>query len=113
MPYINTKASVKISKEKEQQLRSEFGKAITLLGKTESWLMLGFEDNFRLHFQGNDSQPSAFIEIKLFGKASKDAYNKMTKKVTEIINDVLGVPSDRVYVKYEEVENWGWNGNNF
>jgi hypothetical protein len=42
MPYINTKLSTSLSKEKETALKEQFGKAIALIpGKSESWLMLG------------------------------------------------------------------------
>lgn len=113
MPFINTKVTTAISLEQETKLRSELGKAIAALGKTESWLMLGFEDNCRLHFQGNNNSPSAFIEIKLFGKASDSAYDKMTALVTDIISSELAIPANRIYVKYEECSHWGWNSNNF
>ena len=26
---------------------------------------------------------------------------------------VAGIPGEGVYVKYENLEYWGWNGNNF
>jgi len=113
MPFINTKVSNSISKEQEEKLRSEFGNAITLLGKTENWLMLEFTDNCRLHFKGNNNEPSAFIDIQLLGKAGGSSYDKMTEKVTALVSDILNIPSDRIYIKYEEVDTWGWNGGNF
>ena len=70
MPFINTKVTTTISPEQENKIRSELGKAITAIGKNENWLMLDFEDNCRLHFRGNNDEPSAFIEVKLLGKAS-------------------------------------------
>lgn len=76
MPYIATQVSTPLTPEKEKVLKERFGQAIELLGKTESWLMLSFADNCRLWFQGNQEQPSAFICIKLFGKASPAAYEK-------------------------------------
>ncbi|MBQ1519226.1 MAG: hypothetical protein IIZ53_05155, partial [Ruminococcus sp.] len=33
--------------------------------------------------------------------------------ITGILTDQLGISSDRIYVKYSEVANWGWNGSNF
>ena len=48
MPFINTKVTTEITKEKEEVLKAELGKAITLIGKGEAYLMLGFEDNCRL-----------------------------------------------------------------
>ena len=43
MPFINTKYSQKITSEQETELKTALGSAVSILGKTESWLMLGFE----------------------------------------------------------------------
>ena len=40
MPLITAKTSVEISKEKEVVLKEKLGKAIELIGKSESWLMI-------------------------------------------------------------------------
>ena len=40
MPCIETKVNVKIPKEKEESIKSKFGKAIEIIGKSESWLMV-------------------------------------------------------------------------
>ena len=113
MPYIGAHVSVPVSKEKERALKEKLGQAITLLpGKSETWLMVEFTDNFRLYFKGDDCQPSAFVEVKLLGRASAEAYDKLTAAVTEIIGEELGIAHARIYVKYEEIETWGWNGRN-
>lgn len=114
MPFINTKVNVEISEEKEKELKEKLGKAIEIIpGKSEQWLMLGFEDNARLYFRGDNTSKIAFVEVKVFGGENKNAFNTMTGKICEIFNEVLGIDPDKVYVKYEAVANWGWNGNNF
>jgi phenylpyruvate tautomerase PptA (4-oxalocrotonate tautomerase family) len=114
MPCIQTKVSVKISKEKEQIIKSRLGKAIELIpGKSEEWLMLSFEDECHLYFKGNNPHGIAFVEVKLFGKASNEAYNKLTAAITDILNQELGINPSQIYVKYEEIAHWGWNGSNF
>ncbi|MFA9378046.1 MAG: phenylpyruvate tautomerase MIF-related protein [Lachnotalea sp.] len=114
MPYISTKTNVAISKEKEILIKEKFGQAIELIpGKSENWLMCVFEPEQSLYFKGKDDSNIAFIEVKIFGKASKDAYAALTKKITEIMGEDLNIASDKIYIKYEEVSVWGWNGNNF
>ena len=114
MPCIQTKVNVKITEEKEKALKSRFGKAIEILpGKSESWLMLSFEDECRLYFKGENEQGIAFVEVKIYGKANSDAYSKLTAAITKILNEELNISPSCIYVKYEEVANWGWNGNNF
>lgn len=114
MPCIETKVNVKISKEQEKTLKEQFGKAISLLpGKSESWLMLSFFDEATLYFKGKNDLPIAFVEVKIFGKASDEAYDNLTAKICEILNSVLSIDPSCIYVKYEEVEHWGYNGSNF
>lgn len=114
MPFINTKVNVPISKEQEETLKSKFGKAISIIpGKSESWLMLNFEDNCRMYFRGDGDTPTAFVEVKIFGGANGNDYEKLTSTITEIISDVIKIAPDRIYIKYEEVEYWGYNGHNF
>ena len=113
MPFIQTRVNRPISKEKEEAIAKQYGQAITALGKTESWLMLQFEDDCRMYFKGESDSPLAFVNVKLYGKASDSAYDKMTEKITSILGACLSIPADKVYVEYEETEHWGWNGSNF
>ncbi|AJH01882.1 hypothetical protein LF65_05361 [Clostridium beijerinckii] len=114
MPFIGSKVSVKISKEKEEIIKKRLGEAIKLIpGKSETFLMVGFEDNYSLYFGGEKLEKGAFIEVKIFGKSSKDAYDALTAEICNIYEKELDIPQDKIYVKYEEVANWGWNGKNF
>ena len=114
MPFINSKVSVAMTQEQEQELKSRLGQAIRLIpGKSENWLMCWFEDNYHLYFKGDNSQPLAFIEVKVFGREDSVAFEKMTREITDIFGDVLGIAADHIYIKYEAVSNWGWNGSNF
>jgi hypothetical protein len=113
MPFINTNTNVKITDEKRELLKSKLGKAIEILGKSESWLMLSFEDECDMYFKGDASSPMAFVDISVFGHSSDDACEKMTKELCSIFNDILGISPDKLYVKYSGSEQWGWNNMNF
>lgn len=114
MPFIDTKTTKAITNEEEKVLTREFGKAIELIrGKSEEWLMLNFTDNCRMAFRGSSDEDSAFLEVKIFGKASKNEYAALTEKLCDVISSVLGISPERTYVKYEEVDTWGYNGFNF
>lgn len=114
MPFINTKTNVSISKDKEKSLKEKLGKAISLIpGKSENWLMLNFEDNSKMYFKGDNSNNICFIEVKIYGQNSDSVYDKMTNELTNIIGSELDIDSSNIYIKYEECEYWGWNGNNF
>lgn len=114
MPFINTKTTVKLSDDKCESIKKKLGKAIEIIpGKSESWLMVSFEDECKMYFKGRNDKPLAFVEVKIFGKASRDVYNSLTGEITNILHDELNIQPDCIYVKYEEVSNWGWNGSNF
>lgn len=113
MPFINTKVSCSITPQQETAIKAKLGEAIKLIGKSEDWLMLGFEDNCRLYFKGDNSEASAFIDIALLGKATDSQYDAMTNAVTAIISQELSISPSRIYVKYEEVDHWGYSGFNF
>ncbi|MCI8300399.1 MAG: hypothetical protein HFI69_08620 [Lachnospiraceae bacterium] len=114
MPFINSKVSVSLSKEQEKTLVSRLGQAISLIpGKSESWLMTGFEPEYHLYFRGDDSTPTAFVEVKVFGTENKSAFSALTSEICSMFHEVLNIPQDHIYVKYEAVSNWGWNGSNF
>lgn len=114
MPYISTKTNATITKEKEVVIKEKLGKAIELIsGKSESWLMCSFEGEQSFYFKGDGSSNIAMIEVKIFGKSTKEAYAALTKKITEIVSEELLISPDKIYVKYEEVTVWGWNGTNF
>lgn len=114
MPFINSKVSVQITPEQETQLKARLGQVISLIpGKSEQWLMTGFQDNYHLYFRGDKSDPIAFIEVQIYGTPSASSMDQLTGEITKIFNEVLGIAPDHIYVSYHPTDNWGWNGNNF
>ena len=114
MPFISTKTSKTLTVEQKTALKERFGKAIELIpGKSERWLMLGFEDGITMSFAGNMTEPAAMVEVDIFGSTTKAAYDSLTKELCAIVEDITAIPASRIYIKYREVDTWGWNGQNF
>ena len=109
MPYINAKFTGTVTPEKETQIKSALGEAITLLGKSERYLMVEIEDNRRLYFGGKNDQPIAFFDVSLLHSAPRASYEKLTARLCEIAKDTMNVDGGNVYVKFEETENWGYD----
>lgn len=109
MPFINAKFSTPVSAEKEIELKTALGDAITLLGKSERYLMVEIQDSRRLYFGGKNSAPIAFFDVSLLHSAPRASYEKLTERLCEIAKDVMDVDGENVYVKFEETENWGYN----
>ena len=114
MPFISTKTNKTVTPDTARALKEAYASAIELLpGKTEKWLMLSFEGDTLMAFHGDMDSPMAYITVALVGKAPRAAYEALTARICEIMGEVLGIASDMVYVKYEEVEHWGYDGYNF
>lgn len=114
MPFIHTRINRPLDQAAEKALAQRLGKAISLLpGKSESWLMLQFEDNCRLYFKGDSQKPLAFVNVKLLGTADDASCDRLTGEITRILGDILSIAPDGVYVEYDETNHWGWNGSNF
>ena len=109
MPFINAKFSTTVSPEKELELKSALGDAITLLGKPERYLMVEIEDNSRLYFGGKNDAPIAFFDVSLLHSAPRKSYEALTQRLCGIAKDIMGVDGSNVYVKFEETENWGYD----
>ena len=113
MPYVQIRTNKEISKEKELAIKERLGRAITLLGKTEQWLMVDIEDSCRMYMGGEDNKGIAYVCVKILGRSNDEAYNGFTKEVTDMLVE-LGedLTPDHVYISYDEYERWGWNGSN-
>ncbi|MGN1482035.1 phenylpyruvate tautomerase MIF-related protein [Porcipelethomonas sp.] len=113
MPFINVKTNTAVSDEKKTAIKSELGQAISLIpGKSESWLMVGIEPEHVLYFKGDDA-PAAMVEVSVYGQENPAAFNMLTEKICNILNEQLSIEQSRIYVKYDATGNWGWNGSNF
>lgn len=112
MPYIQTRTNTSITKEKELIIKEKLGEAISILHKSEDWLMVEFVPDCKMYFAGDDSKAVAYVDIKIYGNGDSERFNLMTEKVTEILNLELGILPENIYVSYGEYANWGWNGSN-
>lgn len=111
MPFIKSKVSCVISERQEKELKTHMGKAIELIpGKSEEYLLLEFEDNCRLWLRGGNEEPMAYIEAAIFGNEQHYGYDAFTAEITKTFNEVLGIASDRIYIKYEDITAWGVSG---
>lgn len=114
MPYLKIQTNLPLSKKAERAvLRNASQLVAELLEKPESFVMVALQPNTPMVFAGSD-EPVAFLELKsigLPGKRTKDLCEALCK----LMEGHLGIPSDRVYVKFIDVKRgmWGWKGDTF
>lgn len=113
MPFIDVKTNTAVSDTLKELIKTELGTAITAIpGKSEAWLMVGIQGDYALYFRGT-SDPAAMVEVSIFGTAAPAAFKELTARITSILTQRMGIPADRIYVKYSCIDQWGWNGSNF
>lgn len=113
MPFIDARLTLPVSDAQKESLKTAFGQAIPTLHKTETYLMVGIQDNCDLWMAGQKLDKGAYLSVSLFGSAAPADYDAMTGKLCHILEQQLGIPGGSVYVTYHPVSDWGWNGSNF
>jgi len=113
MPFIDSKVTMKMTPDQKEEIKTELGKLITTLNKTETYLMVGIEDACDLWLGGKKLEKGAYIAVSLYGNAPKESYDKLTGQICDLLSEKLGIPGNAVYVTYHPVNDWGWNGANF
>lgn len=116
MPVVHTHCSEPIPASAREALKSAYGRAIEVVpGKSEAWLMCVFDESAPIYFAGDDSAPSACVEVSAFARSAvpSDAWERFTEEVTPVIARELGVDPSRLYIRYGWTPDFGWNGSNF
>lgn len=113
MPFIDVKISKKLTEQQKDELKSDIGAAMAIIGKPESYTMIGIQDAYTLYFGGNKIDSGAYIAVDILGNSNPSNSAGFTKTICRILNDRLSVPGKNVYVEYRHTTDWGWNGDNF
>lgn len=113
MPFIDCKITKKMTEEQKDLLKTELGKSIALLHKPESYLMVGVADGYDLYFAGKKVESGAYVAVSLFGRVSSADSEKMTAAICDLLRGRFGLDSSKIYVTYQGIADWGWNGGNF
>ena len=113
MPFIQLKTNAEINENDGKLIKSKLGELITIIpGKSENWLMVQIRCGKKMYFKGSDEK-CAMIEVKIYGKATSGAYDKLTYEITNLVSKTLNISPTRIYVSYFETPNWGFAGSNF
>ena len=109
MPFINISTSAKI--DNKNKLLSEISILVaSLTNKSKRFVMAKLEDEAKLFF--DDQSPCCFLEIKSIGSLNP---SKMSEPICSFIYEKIGIPKDKIYICFEDVDasEWGWNGKTF
>lgn len=115
MPYIDSKITVPVPDEKREALKTAYGDAISVFGKTEEWVMVHIEDGSELFLGGKKLDRGACVDVSLMGEIEDDAVLEYTKRVCKVLEDELDIPGKNVYVTFHSIppSRWGWDSQTF
>jgi phenylpyruvate tautomerase len=114
MPLLKLETTVAVSGEKQKVLLAALSKTVgATIGKPEQYVMVTIAPA-AIRMSGQDGE-AALVDLRSIGGLSADTNRKLARHICQILKDSLGVPPERVYLNFTDVEagNWGWNGNTF
>ena len=109
MPYINVSTSAKVQ-DKKKLLEEISILVASLTNKSKRFVMAKLDDNSEIYF--GDESPCCFLEIKSIGSLNP---SEMAKQLSNFLHEKLGIPTDKIYISFEDVpaSMWAWNGRTF
>ncbi|SRR6266446_3778715 len=114
MPLLKLETTVAVSEEKRKSLLASLSKTVAeTIGKPEQYVMVAASQAAMA--MSGDPGEAAFVDVRSIGGLTGDVNRKLSQKVCKLLNDSLGVPQNRIYLNFTDVEasNWGWNGSTF
>ena len=111
MPLINLRTNISDVQAPDALLKKLSAALATATGKPESYVMTLLDSGVPMTFAGSEG-PCAYVEIKSIGALTPPA---MSDQFCELIKSSLGIPKNRIYIGFDDVNasDWGWNGRTF
>jgi phenylpyruvate tautomerase PptA (4-oxalocrotonate tautomerase family) len=114
MPYFSIETNQTIDQPANPELMKKTSTFVAdLLGKPESYVMISIKPGTPLIF-GGSGKPAAFVRLKSIGLPNNRC-TELSEKICGYIEQELGVPKDRVFIDFKDLERnmFGWNGKTF
>ena len=114
MPLLKLETTVALSEDKRQALLASLSKTVAeTIGKPQQYVMVA-ASQAAMQMSGSPSD-AAFVDVRSIGGLTEDVNRKLSQKVCQLLNDSLGIPQNRIYLNFTEVEasHWGWSGSTF
>ena len=114
MPLLKLETNVALSEDKRKALLASLSKIVAeTIGKPEQYVMVTAEQAAMV--MSGSAGEAAFVDIRSIGGLTDAVNRKLAQKICQSLNDSLGIPQNRIYLNFTDVEasNWGWNGSTF
>ena len=89
------------------------GIAADAIGKPEAYVMAVVTE--AAVTMAGKTGPAAFLQVCSIGKINQQVNRDITGRVSDLLQEQLGIPADRIYISFNDVQgvNWGWNRSTF
>lgn len=114
MPLLKLETTVTLPDDKRKSLIAALSKIVAeTIGKPELYVMVTISPS-EILMSGKPGE-AAIVDIRSIGGLSDDVNKQLSKKVCALLKESLGVPENRTYLNFTDVEaaNWGWKGSTF
>ena len=115
MPLLKLQTTSSLSEAEQEDLLARLSAVVAEgIGKPEQYVMVTIETSTPIRMSGT-SGDAAFADVRSIGGLDSTVNAELSRAVCEVLNDVLGIPSNRVYLNFTDVAatNWGWSGRTF
>ena len=114
MPLLKLETTVVLSEDKRQALLASLSKIVAeTTGKPQQYVMVT-ASQAAMQMSGSPGD-AAFVDVRSIGGLTGVVNRKLSQKVCQLLHDSLGIPPDRIYLNFTDVQasHCGWNGNTF
>jgi phenylpyruvate tautomerase PptA (4-oxalocrotonate tautomerase family) len=114
MPLLKLETTVALPEDKRKALLASLSKAVAgTIGKPEQYVLVTVSQTAML--MSGKAGDAAFVDIRSIGGLTDDVNRELSQQLCKLLKDSLGLPPDRVYLNFTDVEasHWGWNGSTF
>jgi len=114
MPLLKLETTVVLTEDQRQALLASLSKIVAeTIGKPQQYVMVT-ASQVAMQMSGSPGD-AAFVDVRSIGGLTSDVNRKLSQKVSQLLHDSLGIPPNRIYLNFTDVQasHWGWNGNTF
>ena len=114
MPLLKLETTVAVPQQKQGEVLTRLSKLVaSTIGKPEQYVMVSITQA-GMSMSGRPDN-AAFADIRSIGGLNEEVNQKLSQDVCKVLNDLLGITPDRVYLNFTDVKasNWGWNSSTF
>jgi phenylpyruvate tautomerase len=114
MPLLKLETTVVLTQDQRQALLASLSKTVAeTIGKPQQYVMVA-ASQAAMQMSGSAGD-AAFVDVRSIGGLTDDVNRKLSQKVSQLLHDSLGIPPNRIYLNFTDVQasHWGWNGSTF